>query len=122
MAGLVPAISLREAQCSPKRDARHKAGHDEVRERMPARIIDGKAVAAELRARVAAQVQRLRAAHGLVPGLAVVLVGENPAGTVYVRNKAKQTEEAGMRSFDHRLPETVSENELLALVAKLNAD
>jgi len=61
MAGLVPAISLREAQCPPKRDARHKAGYDEVRERMPARIIDGKVVAAELRARVAAQVQRLRA-------------------------------------------------------------
>ena len=66
--------------------------------------------------------ERLRAAHGLEPGLAVVLVGENPASAVYVRNKGKQTVEAGMRSFDHRLPETVSEADLLALVAKLNAD
>ena len=73
--------------------------------RMTARIIDGKAIAAELRARVAAEVQRLRAEHSVEPGLAVVLVGENPASAVYVRNKAKQTVEAGMRSFDHRLPE-----------------
>lgn len=91
-------------------------------EHMTARIIDGKAIAAELRARVAAEVQRLRAERGLEPGLAVVLVGENPASAVYVRSKAKQTQEAGMRSFDHRLPETVSESDLLALVAKLNAD
>jgi methylenetetrahydrofolate dehydrogenase (NADP+)/methenyltetrahydrofolate cyclohydrolase len=80
---------------------------------MPARLIDGKTIAAELRASVAAEVQ---------PGLAVVLVGENPASAVYVRNKSKQTLEAGMRSFDHRLPESVSEDELLALVGKLNAD
>ena len=66
--------------------------------------------------------QRLRAEHGVQPGLAVVLVGENPASAVYVRSKAKQTVEAGMQSFDHRLPETVSEGELLALVEKLNAD
>jgi methylenetetrahydrofolate dehydrogenase (NADP+)/methenyltetrahydrofolate cyclohydrolase len=89
---------------------------------MTARIIDGKAIAAALRAAVAAEVQRLTRAHGLEPGLAVVLVGENPASAVYVRSKAKQTVEAGMRSFDHRLPETVSENEVLALVGKLNAD
>lgn len=89
---------------------------------MTARIIDGKAIAAELRARVAAEVQRLRAEHQLEPGLAVVLVGENPASAVYVRNKAKQTIEAGMRSFDHRLPERASESDLLALVGKLNAD
>lgn len=89
---------------------------------MTARIIDGKAIAADLRARVAAEVQRLRAEHQLEPGLAVVLVGENPASAVYVRSKAKQTQEAGMRSFDHRLPALVSENDLLALVAKLNAD
>jgi len=89
---------------------------------MTARIIDGKAIAAELRTRVAAEVQRLRAEHGLEPGLAVVLVGENPASAVYVRSKAKQTVEAGMRSFDHRLPDSASENDLLALVAKLNAD
>jgi methylenetetrahydrofolate dehydrogenase (NADP+)/methenyltetrahydrofolate cyclohydrolase len=89
---------------------------------MTARIIDGKAIAAALRAAVAAEVQRLTRAHGLEPGLAVVLVGENPASAVYVRSKAKQTVEAGMHSFDHRLPETISENEVLALVAKLNAD
>ena len=89
---------------------------------MTARIIDGKAIAAELRAKVAAEVRRLAAEHGLQPGLAVVLVGENPASAVYVRSKAKQTAEAGMTSFDHRLPESVSEQELLALVEKLNAD
>lgn len=89
---------------------------------MTARIIDGKAIAAELRASVAAEVQRLKREHGLEPGLAVVLVGENPASAVYVRSKAKQTLEAGMQSFDHRLPDTASENDLLALVAKLNAD
>ena len=89
---------------------------------MPAQIIDGKAIAAELRALVAAEVQRLAREHRLEPGLAVVLVGENPASAVYVRNKSKQTLEAGMRSFDHRLPETVSETDLLALVGKLNAD
>ena len=88
---------------------------------MPARIIDGKAIATELRAAVAAQVQRI-AALGVVPGLAVVLVGENPASAVYVRNKSKQTVEAGMRSFDHKLPEDAPENEVLALVEKLNAD
>ena len=69
---------------------------------MSARIIDGKAIATDLRARVAAEVERLRAAHGLEPGLAVVLVGENPASAVYVRNKGKQTAEAGMRSFEDR--------------------
>jgi methylenetetrahydrofolate dehydrogenase (NADP+)/methenyltetrahydrofolate cyclohydrolase len=89
---------------------------------MTARIIDGRAIAAELRAAVAAEVQRLTREHGLEPGLAVVLVGENPASAVYVRSKAKQTVEAGMHSFDHRLPETASEDEVLALVAKLNAD
>jgi methylenetetrahydrofolate dehydrogenase (NADP+)/methenyltetrahydrofolate cyclohydrolase len=89
---------------------------------MTARIIDGKAIAAELRAAVAAEVQRLTREHGLEPGLAVVLVGENPASAVYVRSKGKQTLEAGMHSFDHRLPETVSEREVLALVAQLNAD
>jgi methylenetetrahydrofolate dehydrogenase (NADP+)/methenyltetrahydrofolate cyclohydrolase len=89
---------------------------------MAAHIIDGKAIATDLRARVAAEVERLRAAHALVPGLAVVLVGENPASAVYVRNKGKQTQEAGMRSFEHRLPESVSEADLLTLVAKLNAD
>jgi methylenetetrahydrofolate dehydrogenase (NADP+) / methenyltetrahydrofolate cyclohydrolase len=89
---------------------------------MSARIIDGKAIAAALRANVAGEVQRLSRQHGLVPGLAVVLVGENPASAVYVRSKAKQTSESGMRSFDHPLPESVTEADLLALVARLNAD
>jgi len=89
---------------------------------MTARIIDGKAIAAELRAAVAAEVQRLTREHGLEPGLAVVLVGENPASAVYVRSKGKQTVEAGMHSFDYRLPETASEDDVLALVEKLNAD
>jgi methylenetetrahydrofolate dehydrogenase (NADP+)/methenyltetrahydrofolate cyclohydrolase len=89
---------------------------------MTARIIDGKAIAEALRGDVANEVRRLVRDHGLTPGLAVVLVGENPASAVYVRNKGKQTVEAGMRSFEHKLPDTVSEAELLALVGKLNAD
>ena len=88
---------------------------------MTARIIDGKAIGAELRARVAAEVRAL-AARGLVPGLAVVLVGENPASEVYVRSKGNAVQEAGMRSFDHRLPATIGEAELLGLVQRLNAD
>ena len=89
---------------------------------MTARIIDGKAIAADLRAKVAEEVRRLSSQHGLTPGLAVVLAGDNPASETYVRSKAKQTVETGMRSFDHRLPETVSQDELLALVRNLNAD
>src|ERR1044071_8731824 len=89
---------------------------------MTARIIDGKAIATELRARVAAEVQRLKRDHRVEPGLTVVLVGENPASAVYVRSKGKQTLEAGMKSFEHSLPESASESELLALVQKLNAD
>ncbi len=88
---------------------------------MTAALIDGKAYAASLRARVADAVSRL-APQGIVPGLAVVLVGENPASQVYVRNKARQTVEAGMRSFDHPLPARTKEAELLELVARLNAD
>ena len=86
------------------------------------RIIDGKAFAAGLRARVKAQVEALKSRHDMEPGLAVVLVGENPASEVYVRNKAKQTRAAGMRSFEHRLPATVSQDDLLALVRRLNDD
>ena len=86
------------------------------------RIIDGKAIAAALRARVGVAVAELEAAHGLVPGLAVVLVGEDPASQVYVRNKAKQTVEAGMNSWEHRLPATASEAEVLAMVETHNAD
>jgi methylenetetrahydrofolate dehydrogenase (NADP+) / methenyltetrahydrofolate cyclohydrolase len=89
---------------------------------MTARIIDGKTIAAGVRAKVAGEVRRLSSQHGLTPGLAVVLAGNNPASETYVRSKAKQTVETGMRSFDHRLPETVSQDELLTLVRKLNAD
>ncbi|MDJ1157343.1 bifunctional methylenetetrahydrofolate dehydrogenase/methenyltetrahydrofolate cyclohydrolase FolD [Chelatococcus sp. SYSU_G07232] len=89
---------------------------------MTGTIIDGKAFAEGLRQRIAGRVAELGRVHGVQPGLAVVLVGEDPASQVYVRNKAKQTVEAGMRSFEHRLPATTSEAELLALVARLNAD
>lgn len=89
---------------------------------MSARLIDGKAFAAGLRAKVAAQVEGFRAKAGRAPGLAVVLVGDDPASNVYVRSKGKATLEAGMESFEYRLPETTSEAELLALVDTLNAD
>jgi methylenetetrahydrofolate dehydrogenase (NADP+)/methenyltetrahydrofolate cyclohydrolase len=89
---------------------------------MTATVIDGKAIAAALRGKVATEVKRLTAEHGLTPGLAVVLAGNNPASESYVGSKAKATKEAGMNSFDHRLPDTVGEAELLALVKKLNAD
>ena len=89
---------------------------------MPARIIDGKAAAAELRRRVAMEVARLGQDHGLAPGLAVVLVGADAASQVYVRHKARQTMAVGMRSFAHQLAADTSEAELLALIARLNAD
>jgi methylenetetrahydrofolate dehydrogenase (NADP+)/methenyltetrahydrofolate cyclohydrolase len=89
---------------------------------MSATIIDGKAIAADLRARVTAEVARLAAAHGLTPGIAVVLVGNDPASEVYVRTKSRQVVETGMRSFDHRLPESAGEDEVLGLIARLNAD
>uniref|UniRef100_UPI0024BB6875 bifunctional methylenetetrahydrofolate dehydrogenase/methenyltetrahydrofolate cyclohydrolase n=1 Tax=Marinovum algicola TaxID=42444 RepID=UPI0024BB6875 len=89
---------------------------------MTARIIDGKAFAAKVRGQVAGQVTRLSEDHGLTPGLAVVLVGEDPASEVYVRNKGKQTVECGMASFEHKLDARTSEAELLALIAQLNAD
>jgi methylenetetrahydrofolate dehydrogenase (NADP+)/methenyltetrahydrofolate cyclohydrolase len=89
---------------------------------MTATLIDGKAVAAALRAKVAAEVRRLASEHGLSPGLAVVLVGHNPASEVYVASKRKMVAEAGMQSFDYRLPATASEAELLALIGRLNAD
>jgi methylenetetrahydrofolate dehydrogenase (NADP+)/methenyltetrahydrofolate cyclohydrolase len=88
---------------------------------MTARIINGKTIAAGLRARVAAAVRDLETQH-VRPGLAVVLVGENPASRVYVRTKSKAVLEAGMRAFDYHLPLDVSEAELLALVQKLNHD
>ena len=89
---------------------------------MAAKIIDGKAFAATVREQVAAHVARLKDEHGITPGLAVVLVGEDPASQVYVRNKGKQTVECGMQSFEHKLDASVSETELLALVESLNAD
>ena len=87
-----------------------------------ARIIDGKAFAERLRSRIAEEVAELKDKHGLQPGLAVVLVGEDPASKIYVRSKEEQTEQVGMRSIGHRLPPDVSEAELLDLVGKLNAD
>jgi methylenetetrahydrofolate dehydrogenase (NADP+) / methenyltetrahydrofolate cyclohydrolase len=89
---------------------------------MTARIIDGKIIAAELRARVAGEVARVQREHALTPGLAVVMVGNDPASEVYVRSKHKQTQAAGMASFEHVLPAGVEQIELLALIAKLNRD
>jgi methylenetetrahydrofolate dehydrogenase (NADP+)/methenyltetrahydrofolate cyclohydrolase len=89
---------------------------------MSADIIDGKAFAAGLRGRVAALVEPFRAATGRAPGLAVVLVGEDPASQVYVRSKHKATVEAGMESFEHRLPADATQEQLLALVRQLNED
>ena len=89
---------------------------------MTARIIDGKAIAAELRARVADEVARVKRDNGLTPGLAVVLVGNDPASELYVRSKHTQTQAAGMASFEHRLPADVSQDDLLALIGKLNRD
>ena len=87
-----------------------------------ARIIDGKAMAAELRAGLKLKIADLKAEHGLVPGLAVVRVGDNPASAIYVRNKGKAAEEAGMVSRDLTLPDTTSQDALLAEVARLNGD
>ena len=89
---------------------------------MTARIIDGKVIASELRARVADEVARVKREHQLTPGLAVVLVGNDPASEVYVRSKHKQTQAAGMASFEHVLPADVAQADLLALIAKLNRD
>jgi len=89
---------------------------------MTAKLIDGKAAALALRERVADQVSRFREAKGRAPGLAVVLVGEHPPSAAYVRSKVKATREAGMESFEHRLPASVSQDELLAVVDQLNAD
>ncbi|MER2527282.1 MAG: bifunctional methylenetetrahydrofolate dehydrogenase/methenyltetrahydrofolate cyclohydrolase FolD [Candidatus Competibacter denitrificans] len=87
-----------------------------------ATIIDGKDFAARLRAAIAVQVADLKKAHHLTPGLAVVLVGDDPASQVYVRNKGIQAQEAGMNSFDHRLPTTVTAAELLEKINQLNQD
>ncbi len=89
---------------------------------MRAHIIDGKALAADLRASIAEAVRALRREHAVVPGIAVVLVGDDPASSVYVRAKSKAVGEAGMKAVDRRLPASTSEAELLALIASLNAD
>jgi len=89
---------------------------------MTAKVIDGKAFAANVRAQVQAHVAKLREEKGIQPGLAVVLVGEDPASKVYVKNKHASTIEVGMASFEHRLPAETSEADLLALVKSLNAD
>jgi methylenetetrahydrofolate dehydrogenase (NADP+)/methenyltetrahydrofolate cyclohydrolase len=87
-----------------------------------ARIIDGKAAAARLRAQVAREVTDLKAAHGTTPGLAVILIGSDPASEIYVRNKARQTAEVGMRSLQTHLPASTSQRELLDLIERLNLD
>ena len=89
---------------------------------MTARIIDGKTISADLRGKVTDAVHRLRRDRGIVPGIAVVLVGKNPASEVYVRNKSKAVTESGMHPFDRHLPESVTDAELLDLIAELNAD
>ncbi|RYE70720.1 MAG: bifunctional methylenetetrahydrofolate dehydrogenase/methenyltetrahydrofolate cyclohydrolase, partial [Hyphomicrobiales bacterium] len=89
---------------------------------MTAKIIDGKTFAEGLRARIAGHVQRLEAEHGIIPGLAVVIVGHDPASQVYVRNKARQTVEVGMHSEKFELPADISEEEVLELVRRLNND
>jgi len=89
---------------------------------MVAQVIDGKAFAAKVRAQVADKVAKLKEEHGITPGLAVVLVGEDPASQVYVRSKGKQTVEVGMNSYEHKLDAETSEQDLLALIDKLNND
>jgi len=89
---------------------------------MAAKLIDGKAFATQLQERLSRDVERLKRDHGLTPGLAVIMVGSDPASAVYVRNKGQQTRAIGMASFSHHLPEETSEADLLALVAQLNLD
>ena len=89
---------------------------------MGAQIIDGKAIAADLRGQVADTVHRLGRDRGLTPGLAVVLAGTNPASQSYVSSKIKMTAGSGMRTFDHRLPASLTEADLLSLIARLNSD
>jgi methylenetetrahydrofolate dehydrogenase (NADP+)/methenyltetrahydrofolate cyclohydrolase len=89
---------------------------------MTATVIDGKAFAANVRGQVAEHVARLKEVHGITPGLAVVLVGEDPASQVYVRSKGKQTVDVGMNSYEHKLPADTAEADLLALIDQLNTD
>src|SRR6201991_4087746 len=87
-----------------------------------AKVIEGNAFAEILRGKIARQGASLKEKHGFVPGLAVVLVGEDPASKVYVRNKGEQTKASGMASFEHKLPDTTTQAELLAVIDKLNKD
>lgn len=89
---------------------------------MPAEIIDGKALALKIREEIAQEVEALKSSSGLVPGLAVVLIGDNPASKIYVRNKERACEAAGIYAEQHNLPATVTEDEVLTLIDKLNAD
>lgn len=89
---------------------------------MTATVIDGKAFAAKVRGQVGEHVAKLKEEHGITPGLAVVLVGEDPASQVYVKSKGKMTVEVGMKSVEHRMDESVSEADLLAMIQKLNDD
>jgi len=89
---------------------------------MSAKILDGKAFAAKVRLQVTDGVNALKTSHGVTPGLAVVLVGNDPASEVYVRNKGRQTKETGMNSYEHKLPDTVSQEDLLGLIEQLNDD
>ncbi len=89
---------------------------------MTAKIIDGKAIAQDLRNNIAIAAAQLAKDHGIVPGLAVVLVGTDPASEVYVRSKSKAVTDAGMKSFDHKLPADTSQDDLLALIKQLNED
>ena len=89
---------------------------------MSAEVIDGKAFAGNVREKVAEHVSRLKDVHGITPGLAVILVGEDPASEVYVAHKHKATVEVGMASFEHKLPADTSEEDLFSLIDQLNAD
>ena len=89
---------------------------------MTAQVIDGKAFAATMREKIASHVARLKEVHNVTPGLAVILVGQDPASEVYVRNKNKSTVEVGMNSYEHKLPADTSEADLYALIDQLNAD
>ncbi len=89
---------------------------------MVAKLIDGKSFAIQIRSEIAAQVKVLLDSKGIKPGLAVILVGEDPASQVYVRSKGKQTIEVGMNSYEYKLDRNISEGDLLGLIEKLNAD
>ena len=101
---------------------RRRGAPEQTGIRMAAEIIDGKVLAEALRAKVTAEVAALTRDHRLKPGLAVVLVGEDPASQIYVRSKGEQSQAAGMHSVTHRLPAETTEDDLIALVRVLNAD